>query len=51
VPRKRRRLKKLIPLDDLKKVVADLIAVPKDSIPKPKGKPERRGQNRKKTSP
>lgn len=38
MPRKKRLLEPLIPLDDLKKVVADLISVPKDSIPKPKGK-------------
>jgi hypothetical protein len=37
----REPLKPLIPLDDLKKVVAGLAAVPKDTIAKPKPEPKK----------
>lgn len=35
-------LKPLIPLRDLKRVVKGLVAVPKENIEKPKGKPKKK---------
>jgi hypothetical protein len=36
MPKKPEPLKPLIPLEDLKKVVAGLVVVPKDAVSKPK---------------
>jgi hypothetical protein len=39
----REPLEPLIPIEDLKRVVSGLIAVPKDKVPKPKAEPKKPG--------